>query len=237
MEFSLFHKQQKRPDNMLPPGWQFYSRPSNLELPGTVFRIDGQSRRYIVDRLAVAVDTGPEPGTSKVQLIEIHLNFLARLIALDGWDAEAGAGKMERLEFEISDPVRQSTTDRNMDAVLKPFLSTMEWREKNRYYVIREARSATAMTYRLTSQQLGELGGKAAVSAAVEAGAKVAAKEEGVYELTQRFPERLAVMFLPEEIAPVRAGLGAGEAELGRVAVTDILEWQEPAPKVRGARK
>jgi hypothetical protein len=138
------------------------------------------------------------------------------------------------LEFEIIEPERQSTTDLNIDAVLKPFFRAMEFRQNNQYYVIREARSATAMTYRLTSAQFGELGGKAAVTAAVELGMKLEAKGEGVYELLQKFPERLAVMFLPEELAPVRAGLGAGVTELGRVPVTSVLEWIDAAAHQRG---
>ena len=62
MGFSLFRKVQKRPDNMLPDGWQFYSRPTNLAPPGTIFRIDPEGRRFIVDRLKPVVDSGAEPG-------------------------------------------------------------------------------------------------------------------------------------------------------------------------------
>jgi hypothetical protein len=229
MGFSLFRKPQTRPDNMLPPGWQFYSRPSNLEPPGTVFRIDGEKRRYIVERLTPTVDLGPEPAASKVEVIETQINILARLMGIQNTNVEAGGGKSKTLEFEIIEPERQTTTDRNMEVVLKPFLNTLGVRPDNRYYVIREARSATAMTYRLTSAQFAELGAETAVSAAVEAGVKLESKGQNVYEVRQKFPERLAVMFLPEEIAPVRAGLGPGASELGRIPVTGILEWRDAA--------
>jgi hypothetical protein len=229
MGFSLFRKPQTRPDNMLAPGWQFYSRPSNLEPPGTVFRIDGEKRRYIVERLTPTVDSGPEPDAKKVEVIETQINILARLMGIQDANVEASGGKSKMLEFEIIEPERQATTDRNMDVVLNPFLNTLGFRADNRYYVIREARSATAMTYRLTGAQFGELGGETAVSTAVELGVKFESKGQNVYEVQQKFPERLAVMFLPEEIAPVRAGLGAGASELGRIPVTGILEWRESA--------
>ena len=228
MAFSLFRKAQKRPDNMLPDGWQFYSRPTNLEPPGTIFRIDPEGKRFIVDRLKPVVDTGPEPGASKVESIEAKAGVLARLVGLQPLNANVSAGAAKILEYEIREPVRESTTDVQMDAVLKPYLAKMEFRPNQRYYIIRDARSATAMKYQLSNEQLGEIGGEATVNAVVDANVKLSAKREGRYELAQAFPERLGVMFLPEEIAPVRAGLGAGAAELGRVPVKRALEWVEP---------
>ncbi len=228
MGFSLFRKAQKRPDNMLPDGWQFYSRPTNLEPPGTIFRIDPEGKRFIVDRLKPVVDAGLEPGASKVESIEAKAGVLARLVGLQPLSANVSAGAARVLEYEIKDPIRESTTDMQMDAVLKPYLAKMEFRPNQQYYVIREARSATAMKYQLSNEQLGEIGGEATVNAVVDASVKLSAKRGGHYELAHAFPERLGVMFLPEEIAPVRAGLGAGPAEFGRVPVKHALEWVEP---------
>jgi hypothetical protein len=46
-----------RPAEILEPGWQFTAKPTSsaLERPGTVFRIDRQRRRYLVERLPVPV--------------------------------------------------------------------------------------------------------------------------------------------------------------------------------------
>lgn len=228
MGFSLFRRTQKRPDNMLPEGWQFYSRPTNLEPPGTIFRIDRDGTRFIVDRLKPEVDKGAEPGASKVESIEAKIGVLARLAGLQPLTANASAGAAKIFEFEITRPVRESTTDLQMDKVLKPYLVKMEFRPNQQYYIIREVRSATAMRYRLSSEQLAEIGDEAAVDAAVQAGVKLSSKRGGEYELALDFPERLGVMFLPEEIAPVRAGLGAGQAEWGRVPVKSVLDWVEP---------
>jgi len=222
-----FTRKQKRPDNMLPAGWQFYSRPNNLEQPGTIFRIDSEGKRFIVERLKPEVERGPEPGASKTESIEAKVGVLARFIGIEAASADVSGSTSRTLEFQLTSPVRESTTDLHMDAVLKPFLAHMELRPKNRYFVVREVRTATEMKFRLTDGQLGEIGGKAAMTPAITAGAKLSAKSGGVSELTQAFPERLGVMFLPEEIAPLSSGLGGrgGVTELGRVPVTAALDW------------
>ena len=51
--------------DLLDPGWQFYSRPTELEAPGTVFRIDAAKRRYIVDSLTVQIQKGDEAVGSR----------------------------------------------------------------------------------------------------------------------------------------------------------------------------
>lgn len=228
MPFSFLRNKRKRPDDMLPVGWQFYSRPTNLEPPGTVFRIDNEGRRFIVERLKPTIERGPEPGAAKVQSIETKIGVLARLLGLKSAGADIHAGSAKTLQFEIAGPVRESTSDVEIDRVLKPFLGTMEFRANNRYYVVRETRSATAMKFILSDEQLGQIGGKAAIAVIGEMGLTLSARSVGISELTHAFPERLGVMFLPDEIAPVRAGLAAGETELGRIPLGSVLDWVEP---------
>ena len=228
MPFSIFRKKESRPEAMLPAGWQFYSRPTNLEPPGTIFRIDGEGRRFIVERLKPVVERGSEPGAARTQCVETKVSFLARVLGLDA-SADAAANRVKAFQFELTNPERESTTDVEIDKVLRPFLSTMEFRAENRYFVIRETRSVTAMKFLLTDEQLGEIGGKGVVGAAGALELQASAECAGYSELAQAFPERLGVMFLPEEIAPVKAGLGGrGEVELGRLPVKAPLDWVEP---------
>ncbi len=227
MSFSIFRKKEKRPINMLPRGWQFYSRPNNLETPGTIFRIDSKGVKYIVSRLAPEIYNTPEPGTSKVEKTDTKVGILARLLGLEPVSAKVSGSKVKTLEFEIVEPIRNSTYDIQIDKVLYPFLQTMEYKAKNKYYIIRESRSAIAMKFRLSDSLLGELGGAATITEVARADLKISAKQEGFNELCQDFPERLGVMFLPEEIAPVRQGLAAGGTELGRLQVKSLLEWFE----------
>jgi hypothetical protein len=227
MKFSIFNPSKKRPDDMLPDGWQFYSRPNNLELPGTIFRIDRDGKRFIVDHLRPQTSSSPEPGGSKVESIATKTGVVARLLGLEPLSTDLSAGRTKVLQYEITGPVRVSTSDAQIDKVLTPALKALKYLPKNRYYVVREVRSATALRFTLTSEQIGELGAKAAVMTGVQAGITFSEKNAGTYELTQAFPERLGVMFLPDEILPARAGLSRGPATLGRQPVTRVLDWSE----------
>jgi len=227
MAFSWFRKRDKAPKGMLPDGWHFFARPTSLEPPGTIFRIDGERRRFRVHKLDPAVDSGPEPGMRSFDTVDLRAGIVARLLGLETLGASGGGKQRKQVEFELKEPVRESTTEEAIDRVLKPYLSKMEIRKRNRYFVVRETRTATAMTYRITKELLGELGGEGAVDGLGELGLELSAGRSGVYDLCQEFPQRLAVMFLPEEIAPVGQGLGGDETELGRLPVTAPLEWTE----------
>jgi esterase/lipase superfamily enzyme len=228
MAFTLFGKKGRQPDDLLPPGWQFYSRPTSLEPPGTVFRIDPDGRRFIVTQLTPAVLRGPEPGASRIERIETRMSVLARLFGLQPMGVRLAAGTVKTLRFQIIEPVRTSTTDAVMDDVLRPFVAAMEFRKGNRYFVIRETRSATAMIYFLSKEEIGEVGGEAAIIAAGEGDVTLGVGSADLSEVTQSFPERLDVMFLADEIRPVVANLGAGEDALGRAAVAAPFDWVDP---------
>jgi len=114
--FPLFGKKPQRPVDVLPPGWQFYSRPTNLEPPGTIFRIDAEGRRFVVARLEPAISRRAEPGAAKVERVETRVGVVARLLGLQSMGARAGGGAVRECRFQIVNPVRESTTDAGMDA-------------------------------------------------------------------------------------------------------------------------
>lgn len=227
MPFRVVRDRASRAEELLPQGWQLFARPTNLEPPGTIFRIDSNGARYIVQRLEVTITTGAEPGEVFQRSIETRLSLVARLLGLVP-GMEASARRTEAIAFEIGHPVRQSTTDVDIERALAPVLADFPFKAGNRYFIIRETRTATSMRYRLTQGQALALGadglpvGAGAISASVEA------STDGFTSIEQTFPEPLAVMFLPEEITPVRSGLADDVASLGRVAVRAPLEWGEP---------
>lgn len=163
--------------------------------------------------------------------MDVKLSVLARFLGLVPIGANVGSGRVQTLEFEIHDPVRAITTDVALRAPLDVLLEQLERRPDNRCRgpnETRETRSASGIVYRLSKGQVTELGGEGPVHAALSAGASLSAKGSGV-EITQPFPERLRVTFIPEEIKCVSAGL-AGEPRLGLVPVATALEWRQPEP-------
>jgi hypothetical protein len=226
MPISLFGRDKTKPE-VLEEGWQLYAKPTTLEPVGTLFRIDDSGRRFMVDQVAVETQEGAEAVARVKQQVHANIGFFARFLGLDSFSGKLGGQDAETLEFEIVNPIRQSTFDAAMDRAMTPVLASLKYRADNHYYVIRETRSATAMTYRLTQAQLGEIGGEISLAVALGAGAKIGAGQGGLYEISQTFPERMRVMFLAEEIAPVKAGLAGGEPMLGRIPVRRPLVWSE----------
>lgn len=229
MGFTLFgKKKEKKPDYALPPGWQFYSRPNNLEKPGTIFRIDSKGTKYRVEKLRPEVEISPEPGLREISAIETKVGILARFLNLESFKAKASAGNVKMLEFTIIDPIRYSTTDTQIDKVLQPYLKEMEFKEKNKYYIIRDTRTAVAMKYILSDEIYGEIGGEASLNEIVNTELKLSGNKSGIKELYQKFPERLGIMFLPEEIGPISQDLANNkEPSLGRIPVRNVLDWIE----------
>ena len=187
----------------------------------------GRNPIFDLPRVAVETQEGAEAVAKVKQQVRANIGFFARFLGLDSFSGKLGGQNAETLEFEIVNPVRQSTFDAAMDRAMTPVLATFKYRADNRYYIIRETRSATAMTYRLTQAQFGEIGGEMSLAVALGAGAKIGAGEGGLYEISQTFPERMRVMFLAEQIAPMKAGLAGGQPMLGRIPVRHHLVWSE----------
>lgn len=229
MPLSLFGSKKRDPAQVLEDGWQLYAKPTTLEPVGTVFRIDPKGVRFMVDQLDVTTQQGAEAAARVQQRVQADVGFFARFLGLDSGEGKLGVGHAETFDFEIVEPLRQVAFDAAMDQAITPWLPKLRYQADNRYFVIRETRSATAMTYRLTQSQAGEISAGASLAIALGAGVKVGAGQGGVYEINQTFPERMRVMFLAEEIVPVKAGLAGGAPTLGRVKVREPLVWRQSA--------
>jgi len=223
----LFKKKARtRPDRIMQVGWQFYHRPTTLEPVGTIFRIDSEDRRYIVDTLNIQGTRGAEAAGHIELQVEIGAGVLARLLGI-GPEADSKVKFAEKIVFELSKPVREYTSDKHLESVLDPFLLSLKYRADNRYFMIRECRWADAMTYRLSKERIIALGGEATINESLTVGAELKTVSERLYEIDCVFPEAMRVMFLPEEIKPISAGLGGDEPELGRVPVKEPLVWKD----------
>ena len=227
MPISLFGSTKREPAALLEAGWQLYAKPTTLEPVGTLFRIDEKHRRFIVDEVAVQTQQGVEAAAKVSERVQANIGFFARFLGLESFGRKLSAQSPEALEFEIVSPFRQFAFDAAMEKAMAPVLERFEYRAGNRYYVVREARSATAMTYRLTQAQLSEIGGAAWLPVALGAGGGVTKGQDGRYEITQVFPQRVRVMFLAEEIAPLKPGLAGRCPVLWRRPVRETLVWSE----------
>jgi hypothetical protein len=218
------------PTGALPRGWQFYSNPTTLEPPGTIFRIDANGVKYQVASLEVAMTSGEEAVGKVKESIAADSNIVARFIGLPTVSVDVGTSKTEHFVYELTKPVMESTTDAGIDKSLASFLEDFKLRTGERYFVIRQARKASGMRYRLTRKQLDQFGGEVSVSEQLSAKGKVLSSgSSGDYVLEQDFPVPMRIIFLPQEIAYVTAGLAADEPQLGLLPVGEVLHWQDAA--------
>lgn len=222
----FFKKKARTQQNrILQKGWQFYHRPTTLEPVGTVFRIDGEHRRYLVETLTIQSTRGDEATAHIEDSIQIGAGVLARLLGI-GPKTDANAQYAEKIVFELSRPEREVTTDMNLSEELDPFLKKLKYRADCRYFLIRECRWATSMIYRLSKERVLALGGETALNEALSVGAELKTLSESLYEINCTFEKAMRVMFLPEEIKPVTAALGGNKPKIGCVPVHEPLIWK-----------
>ena len=225
---SAFRDEQTAPAKILDAGWQFYSKPTTLEPPGTIFRIDQDGRKYVVTVLEVKTQTGNEAFGKSDESVETSIGVVARFLSLADAKVTASGSRVERLEVEVIEPVRELATDDDIDEALDPYMERLKYRADNRYFIICQSRKANGINYRLSKDQLYDLGGEASVSEALSGkGTLLNTKRTGDYKLEQKFPEPMRVMFLPLEIKPIAAGLAVDQPVLGLNEVKEVLVWEE----------
>jgi len=211
---------------LLGAGWQFYSRPTELEPPGTVFRIDSGKRRFMVDTLEVATQKGEEAVGRRRESVDANMGIVARFFGL-GPKLEVDAEHTETFAFELKRASRQFVEDADLDAVLDPWLKQHELRPGSRYFVIRDTISGNEITFHLDRRQVDNFGGEGSLTEAAKLEGNLhTSTSKSDYLLQQTFDMPMRIMFLPEELRPLTRGL-AEETVIGRRPVTKQLYWEE----------
>jgi len=231
--WSLFKKKKpdlSKPSEILDDGWQFYSKPNNIEKPGTIFRIDKDNVKYIVTHLVINTDEGEEAFGKSSQQVAINIGFFANILGISKLNVNAAA-KVDNnflLEFELVNARRESTTDDELKKVLDPYLKKMEFRADQRYFITRETRKGSGIVYKLNKQIASQFGGEAEIENVVSLKGNFVKVSKGKdFELVGKFETPLRVMFLPEEIKPVSLNFAGDNLELGIVPVKECLYWEE----------
>jgi hypothetical protein len=224
----LLDGKRKVAKQVLDPGWQFYSKPTTMEPPGSLFRIDAEGVRYQVGRMEVELQTGKEVMGRVQRRTEVDSRVLAGITGLRrGVQAEGTGRATESIQFEMIDTQREVLTDLAIDALLTQFKRTVTPRKGNRYFVIREARSASEMRYTISEESASRMGGDVALTRSLKAEGHAFVKTGSEYNIEQKFQERMRVMFLPEEIVISGASLSGLPPEFEVVPVRWTLTWKE----------
>src|SRR6266850_590901 len=217
---TLIDRRATSPAAVLEPGWQFYTRPTSAEPPGTIFRIDNQGLRFLVTEIKPQITMGTEAFGTQSLAVRTNARMLARFVGGRG-EGVAGqqAERLETLEFEMFDVQKEVTTDMAILELLAEFRSRVDYRRDNRYFVIRESRSAVALKYLLSKELINSLQGTAGLAQLVKSNGGLSYEERGSYVLNQKLPARMRVMFLAEELIPAK-GMSGGKPQFETARVT-----------------
>jgi len=195
---------------VLPAGWQFTDRPTTLDVPGTVFRLDRDGVRHGVTTIRdVQILRGLEEDFRRQLKANASVGVVAQFI---GVSLSVAAKKIESFVFELAGITHEYTEDKDVDSRVGPALADISIRPHERYFIVREALQATGMTYLLSEQQVADFGGTAEIQRLTAKGDLVKIEQSGQTELQKTFTQSMRVMFLAEELTmnpPVTAQTAA----------------------------
>ena len=97
--------------------------------------MDDDGRRYIVANLEIKTTKGKGASGRSFKSSQASVGILASWFGLDKIGFGVKGKKVERLEFEITNPVREESTDMAIDEVLDPFLEQLDNRADNRIFL------------------------------------------------------------------------------------------------------
>jgi hypothetical protein len=196
-------KSRIQPPVPLEPGWQLYTHPTSGEPPGTIFRIDDKGRRFIVADLNVGKEHVEEEYGQYKDTFSAGMGLAARFLGIGTHKLTAQGMRSTSLTFELQDVVREYVVDDVLNRALAAWTPSAKCEEKSNYYVIRESRSSTHITFLLREDEVQDLGGESSiVAAATVDGTLHVSHAINTFQLDKRFDGHRRVMFLPYEIPP-----------------------------------
>jgi hypothetical protein len=189
--------------SVVPPGWQFFPKLTSGDPPGTIFRITPQKQRiYVGVTKNVPIHQSEEIQGRITQKIEAKTDMLARILSLN-IQSNLASSQNEDLVFEMSESVRETTHDEDIDPLINKKFKNLTIRDEDRYFVIRETSATKQITFQLKRDQVDRLGGENIIKANIEGKATVFSKKDATtYELKRKFGQLMRVMFSAEEIQP-----------------------------------
>lgn len=216
----------------LPGKWQFYTSPTTLLPPGTIFRVGKEKRMQIVGDVKVPIQKGATaPGRLDMNA-EANMGVMARFLELKKLGMDISASNATKLQYEIKNAQWEITSDTDVDPALKKFMSEhpdLEIRGDEKYFVIRQAQEADEIDYHLTQDVVEKVGGEITIDKIVESSANViSSKQHGAVTIQQKLVPPMRVTFLPDQITLVKArGIAGKPPVVKRQPFTGVLELEE----------
>ncbi len=196
----------------VPKGYTCPVVPNTFDPAGSIYRIDTSGTFYRV------ADLRSQPFVVKNRRQDVviadyvlsdeqaaSVGISARILksALPDLSAEGNLDARVSVEIIVKDIRADIIYDTGADQIAQWFQKNVSVRVGSRYFIVREAIQAGAVTYRLKRKDLAKFGGRAKIEQVAEGNANVTVRDNNsTFEITQTFSPRINVCVKADEIKP-----------------------------------
>jgi len=199
----------------LPKGYQCPLVPNGFDPPGSIYRLDKSGTYYRVKDftgdatiMALGGYRKDVPISNYVlsdkQASTAGLSLTLLQKALPGLSSSASGdfNKETSVDITVEDMVGEVIDDTLADHIVDWFRANITPKPGSKYFLVREAVKAGAVSYRLKQTDLAKLGGKAELAKLAQGAANVTLRDDdGTFEIKQKFsPARIPICIKSAEI-------------------------------------
>jgi hypothetical protein len=208
----------------VPNGYTCPVVPNTFDPAGSIYRIDASRTFWRVADLKsepfVVKNRRPDVVIADYLLSDeqaASAGMSARLVktALPGLEVDGELDEKVSVEIIVKDIRADIIYDTGADQISQWFQKNIKPRPGSRYFIVREAIKAGAVTYRLKRKDLAKFGGSAKIEHIAEGKANVTVRDNNsTFEITQTFPQRINVCVKADEIKPTGKARATANAAL-----------------------
>lgn len=198
------------------PGYQWYSTPNDIEIPGTVFRVAPNGDTNLVTRIEIDTEKGICILPNAQVYTKVEYGILAKFLGLQKLNLIADADINKEKEVTVGIELEDTTCEKAFDDKIEEALmkrtfwleAKMVQYKKERFFIIRECIWAKSMKLMFDENILGSQKIKAGLMKIVEGEQGVTWKVDAKFQLKYKYEKPLCVLYKIDKLylSMVRAG-------------------------------
>jgi hypothetical protein len=207
----------------VPRGYQCPLVPNGFDPAGSIYRVDKDGTYFRVKDFSTdgAITALPnykrEVPISNYVLNDtqqanagMSMDLLKKVVPGLTASGSADYKKAMTVEITVEDMVGEVIDDAVADKIVELFKTSMTPKAGSKYFLVRETVRAGAVSYKLKTDDLSKLGGKAEVEKVAQGQANITVRDNnGVFEIKQTFkPARMPICIKSAEVV-IEGGAGA----------------------------